>query len=589
MARQEYLTPANFLRGATAAALLTAAISPSKTEAQAWPAWSGPHALTLDAPNKLAVYSERPGEDVVATVWNMKDPCTVSIIVAPSGGKRVDINGPVAGNAWVVRNETLLPQRVRSMQENTLKGREDLAACPEKAAQVTWLGPNVPAGFKGELPAWTSQVSAPITETAATASEAKDQSQELVWFNEFDVHERGENKLSLPDASVVLQIWDKKNPNTLRMEVVKPGQEKQTDWAGKAWQVRGPLDKLAARVLEMAQEVSAREKLDVKAYWNGDDVPEGFFRNEVAPATSASEAQAQTRTVENGMQSLPLPEEMRHVVENFVSVDGNVPAGLETINADAHSVVLEQGKTYLVISQLVESKVLNTKLPQKENRTHFLVLQGNGQRVAFTNINPGQFWIGSVDGKLNANYLGERAAEAYGEQTTVTFRKESAPAIAASFTVNENERSVWNPYIGSWVKEVGNTNYEGSTTQNQTSTETRAQETVLEDVRSYDIAKEKPADPVNYTLVIGWNGENAESTRVVVVEAGTRVDTWELKQGTAWVVKGTREAALKRAKEMADEVAKNQGTGRRNPIYAGTQPTNSAEFDSTPYHWGVSR
>ena len=588
MARQEYLTPANFLRGATAAALLTGALSPRETDAQAWPVWSGPHAVTIDAPNKLAVYSERPGEDVVATVWNMKDPCTVSIIVAPSGGKRVDINGPVAGNAYVVRNETLLAQRVRSMQENTLKGREDLAACPEKAGQVTWLGANVPAGFKGDLPSWTSQVSAPL----AASTEAKDQTQELVWFNEFNVHERGENKLSLPDASVVLQIWDKKNANTLRMEVVKPGQEKQTDWAGKAWQVRGPLDKLATRVLEMAKEVSEREKLDVKAYWNGDDVPQGFLKNEVAPATQAAPAQVQTRTVENGMQTLPLPKEMKEVAEHFLSVDGNVPAGLEAINADAHSIVLEEGKTYLVISQSVESKVLNSVLPQKEDRTHALVLRGNGQRVAFTNILPGQMWIGSVDGKLKASYFAERAAEAYGKQFTATFRQESAPAISASFTANEAEQSVWNPYIGSWVVETGNKSYSVVYPEHSSrtaSTEAQTQEAGLKDVRSYDITKEKPADPVNYTLVIGWNGENAESTRVVVVEAGTRVNTWELRQGTAWVVSGTREAVLKRAKEMADEIAKGQATARRNPIYAGTQATNPQEFESAPYHWSLSR
>lgn len=597
MSRQEnknYLNPAQFLKGATAAALISG-MSATSTEAQApWPIWNGPHPISVEN-GKLSLYSDIEGEDVVATVWNLKDPCTVSILVATSGTGKTDLYGPIGGNFYTVKHETLLPTRIMELQENTLKDRSDLAACPEPAAKAYWLGPNAPEGFNSELPAWTKEQP---TETPSENGNVTKQEfiKNPVWTKQEATgdEKEGPAKIGHDTNFTVAEIWDGKNLNTFRIVFIEPGYQLPNEtWKGGVWYIEnGDREKVAERAVEMAKEQTLLKNQEVISYYvGGNEPPAGLLNFEELPTqeTQAIPSTSNTKMVENRTQPLPLKEEIRQVVEQFVSAEGNVPDKLETVNTDAHSMTLETGKTYIVVSQTIESKVLNTTLPQKEDRTHILILQGSGQQVAFTNINPGQLWVGSVVDKLNANFLAEKATEAYGTQTTLTFRKESSPAISASFTVNESEQSVWNSYIGSWVVETGNRNFGEQTNQSNITTKSKAQEESLENIRMYDISKEKPTEKDNYTLIIAWDGENVNSTRVVLVEAGTKIESWQYKQGTAWVVKGSRETVLKRAKEMASEVAKNQGTQRLNPVYAGTLPIDSNEFVTTPSFWNIKK
>ncbi|MDO8452566.1 MAG: hypothetical protein Q7S79_02320, partial [bacterium] len=185
--------------------------------------------------------------------------------------------------------------------------------------------------------------------------------------------------------------------------------------------------------------------------------------------------------------------------------------------------------------------------------------------------------------KVNSAWLGEKIAEADGTQTTLTFRREVAPAVAASFTVNEAEQSVWNPVYGSWVVETGNRNFDNSANVAPTGKAVEQAESVA----SYEVGSQSLGSKDAFTLAIAWDEKDAASTRVIVVRPGSEVTKMDLTQGKAWVMKGSDEAVYRRAKEMTEEVARENKTGVKRPINVGSTPSGAIETDGTPHYWTV--
>ncbi|MDO8452491.1 MAG: hypothetical protein Q7S79_01945, partial [bacterium] len=388
MARQEfgqYLTPSNFLRGVTAAALLTAA-TPRGAEAQAWPVWTGPYPIELEGGRVLDVSSPDRSRDVVAELWDMADPCTLTLVTVRPGQGSVFINGPVAGNARVVGNETLLSTRVNEMRANLLKQKPELANCGPDALKIV-NGPTAPR------PAWFDQVK--NAETAQDVIESA--SRPAVWTKFEASGDVNVPEIGHQEALTVAEVWDGKNVDSFRLALIAPGSKLPNEqWKGGGWYVfGGTREAIATRVAEMAKEQSDLKGKEVKAYYVGnDEAPTGLTKEASMAAAVATAQDNAPVTIERAAATLPvsLPE-AKAVVNEFVSVDGKLPVDVVQVNTVAYSMTLNQGETYVVISGKIASKELNTELPQKPGRSHMLVLQGAGQQVSFTNVEAGHMWV----------------------------------------------------------------------------------------------------------------------------------------------------------------------------------------------------